>query len=164
MTEENKKLVFAVEETTENLMTEIAAILPQLKTEWEAVQEENKRPYFVTEVNGVHVTVYERKAIFKISKGGLKEETRVIEKFVKKVPQKLAIYDKLIKRFKENEDHVFYKRVLRFMNGHITAEKAKYNHNAHFTEGDILRGLKDYLNDYLTEKNDIGLKEDRENN
>jgi hypothetical protein len=130
---ENKRIRFAINDTLEQVFQDIIEVLPQVKTEW-LMNVEGKEPFFTTEVNGVELEIYERKVVFKINKGGMKEEKRVYQKLSgSKKPMRINLYSSLVKRFADNEDYTFYKRILRFMNGHVTAQKARSN-EVQFTE------------------------------
>jgi hypothetical protein len=129
--EESQQIKFAINDTLDGVFQEIVAVLPQVKTDWSChLDEEKKKPYYTTEINGVELEVHERKVVFKINKGGLKQETRTFEKLGPyQKPKNIEIYKALVRRFKDHDDHTFYKRVLRFMNGHLTSQTARIKHN-----------------------------------
>jgi len=132
--EENTRINCSINESVGLLFDEIVGILPQAKSNWERAKNKDGKYYFNTEINGVNIQVHRTKVIFKIAKGGLKEQSRVYQKAGRnKRPAKINIYDQLMERFEQNEDYIFYKRVLRFMNGHITSQRAR-NDGIEFTE------------------------------
>lgn len=128
------KIKFAINETLESVFEEIIGILPSVKTDWEINEPEKKGlPFYSTEINGVEIEVHERKVVFHLNRGGMKSESRIYETFIRKnKPAKINIYQTICKRFADHNDYIFYKRVLRFMNGQITSQKTRNEVN--FTE------------------------------
>jgi hypothetical protein len=132
------KVRFALKDTLEGLHEEIVNVLPEIKTEWtQHFEDETNKPYFMCEVGRVGVEVHETYAIFTLYyKDDQKQEKRKFQKIQKvgkiQKPLKLNIYGILMKRFGDEEEFSFYKRVLRSMNGQLNKQKER--HEITFTE------------------------------
>jgi hypothetical protein len=129
MDEVNNTIRFSLAETKEALHGEIAEILPTIKTEWTMQKEESGVPYFTTIIGRVKIEVHERYANFVIEYKSKIGETRKYEN-VKKVgnikkPQTLNMYKSLVKRFADEEEYAFYKRVLRTLNGQANIQRER---------------------------------------
>jgi hypothetical protein len=133
----NNTIRFSLMDTMEELHEQIKKVLPVVKTEWSMHQEddEEKKPYFTTNIGRVGIEVHETYANFTLSYKNTKEEKRKYETFKQvgkiKKPLKLNMYSALVKRFREEEDYSFYKRVLRSLNGQVNIQK---NNEVTFTE------------------------------
>lgn len=129
-----KKLKFALCDTIETIYQEIVKELPELKTSWEVKEgEDGKIKYFVTEANGVHIEVYEKRVVFKLINEDNQEDVREHKNIDNRGQVgKIKMYQILCNRFDKQEDFKFYRRILRLLRGHKISEKAR--NGIQFTE------------------------------
>jgi len=129
--DEVNKVRFALKDTLDGLHEEIVKVLPEIKTEWEKrLEEKSNKPYFFCEVGRVGIEVHETYALFTLHyKDERKSEERKYQKVQKagKIEKalKLNIYNILSKRFGDEEEFSFYKRVLRSINGQLNKQKER---------------------------------------
>jgi hypothetical protein len=128
--EENQPLHFAINDTLDKVFAEIVELIPNIKADWTFVEDKENGDYYSANINGVDLQIYETKAIFTITRGGLNKETRTYQTFTRigksKKPNNIKLFQILNRRFQQNDDYVFYRRVLRFMNGQVAIQKDRY--------------------------------------
>jgi hypothetical protein len=131
MDEVNKDTIrFSLAETMDDLRMQIAEVLPVIKTEWVMLKEEDtNKPYFTTTIGRVNIEVHETHAHFTLAYKSSAQESRTYENTKKvgtvKKRLKLNMYGALVKRFADNNEYSFYKRVLRTLNGQVNIQKER---------------------------------------
>ena len=120
---------FSLADTKEALHQQIAEVLPIVKTEWSLHKDEFGKTYFTTTIGRINIEVHELYADFNINYKSKLKESRKYEN-LKKVgkiskPQPLKMYAALVKRFVDEEEYSFYKRVLRSLNGQVNIQKER---------------------------------------
>jgi hypothetical protein len=132
---ENLKLKFRLNDTLDDVYLNIIKTLPEVKTIWEMAQKDNK-DYFSTSIGSVKIDVHETYVEFTLKYKTIEEQSRKYEKFQTvgklKKPLKIKLYEALKRKFKEKDEYIFYKRVLRSLNGQLNLQNQKIEHT--FTE------------------------------
>jgi hypothetical protein len=125
----NNTIRFSLAETMDDLRKQIAEVLPVIKTEWTMDKEESGKPFFLTTIGRVNIEVHETHAHFTLSYKSSQHESRTYEntKQVGKAKKrlKLNMYASLVKRFADEQEYGFYKRVLRTLNGQVNIQKER---------------------------------------
>lgn len=120
---------FSLVDSLDELMRNINEVLPCLKTEWKLLEDEAKRPYFKTYIGRVSIEIHEFHSIFTLHYKNDKTETRRRDSIKKsgKASKKirLKVYEILSKRFEEEIEHHFYRRVLRTLNGQLAVQQQR---------------------------------------
>jgi hypothetical protein len=135
------KLKFKLNETLDDVFANIIKTLPDVKTEWEMIEDEQKKCFFSTMIGSVKIDVHETFVEFTLKYKTLAEETKKYQRFQvvgkTKKPLKVNLFSALQRKFGEKEDYIFYKRVLRSLNGQVNLQNQKAEHT--FTENDDRR-------------------------
>jgi hypothetical protein len=128
--EQPEQMRFSLSETKEGMISEIIQLLPELKINWIIKRDDRNKRYFCSTIGNVYVEIFETYAEFTLKYKTIKETTKRYQTFIKtpnggKKAKKLNIYKRISERIDDDEEHVFYKRVLRSVNSQLNSQKEK---------------------------------------